>query len=496
VLLTALALLAGLPARADDAFAIQRIEPATRVVQADIDDLDGDGLGDLLWTGVEGLPPDERRSLHVHFGRTGDLPALPDLSLPVPSGTAAYDLAEVDGRPGAELLLLRRDRVTRLSFHGRTPVSFDLLVPGGPTIAAVEDERGMDRLALVRRGIGAAARVLIPGFGRAFLLETDGTPVATLDVGARANYFIPPRPGPLISESEIEIYFDHPRLDVGDVDGDGRADLLASSRHELRVFLQREGGGFVGTPDREVALKRLSLEDHIRTSGSVRVMFHDFDQDGRIDLLLCVSTGSIFGGTTQLTLHRNVGGTWNLDAPDQRFETQRGFTTHDLIDLDGDGRAELVSVRIPTGVLEVVEVLVTRAIDALVTVHRRGEDTPFDPKPWITSKQDVGISFETLRATGFIPNSKADVNGDGRRDLLGSGDGDRLELRLGDPEKGFERHTTHQDLDTGGRIRFGDLDGNASADFVIYDPRRPGTPLRVGTSLLGKPAPQLLPGPE
>lgn len=496
MLLAALALLAGLPARAEDAFAIQRIQPGARVVQADIDDLDGDGLGDLMWTGVEGLPPEERRSLHVHFGRPDGLPELPDLSLPVAPGVAAYDLAEIDGRSGAELLLLRRDRVTRLSFHGRVPTSKDLPVSGGPTIAAVQDERGLDRLALVRRGLGAPARVLVPGFGQAFLLESDGAPVATLDVGARANYFIPPRPGPLISESEIEIYFDHPRLDLGDVDGDGRTDLLASNRHELRVFLQREDGSFVGAPDRVIALSRLSLEDHIRSSGSVRLMFHDFDDDGRIDLLLCVSTGSIFGGTTELTLHHNTGGSWNLDAPDQRFETERGITTHDLIDLDGDGRAELVSVRIPTGVLEVVEVLVTRAIDALVTVYKRGKDTPFDPKPWITSKQDVGISFETLRATGFIPNSQADVNGDGRRDLLGSGDGDRLELRLGDAEHGFARRTTRQELDTGGRIRFGDLDGNASADFVIYDQRRPGTPLRVGTSLLGEAAPQLLPGTE
>ena len=491
--LALVALVAPTGVRADPAFAIQQIAPGARVVQADLADLDGDGVGDLMWTGVEGLPPAEVRTLHVHFGGADALPEQPDWSLPVPSGSAAYDLADVDGRPGAEILLLRRDRVTRLSLHGRVAARLDLPVPGGPSIAAVQDERGMDRLALVRSGLGPRPRVLVPGFGESFLLEADGTHVATFDVGARANFFVPPRPGPLISESEIEIYFDHPRLTAGDVDGDGRADLVASGRHEIRVFLQREDASFGAAPDRSVALGKLSEADHIRTAGSVRIMLHDFDDDARVDLLIASSVGSVFDGTTELTLHHNRGGSWNVDVPDQRFEAERGLTTHDLVDLDGDGRAELMSVRVPTGVLEIVEVLVTRAIDALVTVHKRGSDQPFDPEPWIRSKQDIGISFETLRPTGFIPTSQADVNGDGLRDLLGSGDGERLTLRLGDPEAGFERRTTSQALDTGGRIRFGDLDANGSADFVLYDQRRPDTPLRVGRSLLAPP--RIVPAP-
>ncbi|MGH0028211.1 MAG: FG-GAP repeat domain-containing protein, partial [Myxococcota bacterium] len=292
------ALLVTLPGVAsgdEEPFAVQQVDPGSRVVQAEIDDLDGDGHGDLVWTGVEGMPPDEERTLYVHFGADRRVPPAPDWSMRVPSGSAAYDLADVDGRPGAELLFLRRDRVTRISLHGRSPALHDLVTPASPTIAAVQDERGLDRLKLVRRGLGAEQRVLVPGMGQAFLLEPDGTPVATLEVGARANYFVPPRPGPLIAESEIEIYFDHPRLETGDVDGDGRLDLLASDRHALHVFLQREDGGFDAAPSRTVAFGKLTLADHIRSSGSVRVMFHDFDADGRIDLLLAASTGSIFG---------------------------------------------------------------------------------------------------------------------------------------------------------------------------------------------------------
>ena len=481
-------------AGADEAlFAIQRIEARMRPIQADLIDLDGDGFGDLLWTGTEGMPPTERRVLHAHFGTpTGSLRDAPDWSAPLPEGAVAYDLADVDARAGAELLLLLRDRLTLVSLHGRMPALRDIAVPAAPTIAIVQDERGMDRLAIARAGLGAPLRLLVPGLGQASLLEPDGEPVATLEVGARANYFVPPRPGPVIAESEIEIYLDHPRLATGDVDGDGRADLLASDRHELRVFLQREDGGFDGAADRRIALRRLSMEDHIRSSGSVRIEPHDFDGDGRVDLLIATSAGSIFGGTTEVTLHRNTGGTWNLDRPDQRFEPRRGVSSHNLRDLDGDGRSELVSIRIPTGVLEIVEMLVTRAIDVEVSLHRPDETQPFREEPWLAWRQDVAMSFETFRPIGFLPTADADVNGDGRTDLLGSGDGDRLQLQLGDPKRGFARRSTSQPLDTGGRIRFGDLDGDGGADFVVYDPRRPGAPLRVGRSLLVS-TPQLRP---
>jgi hypothetical protein len=31
-------------------------------------------------------------------------------------------------------------------------------------------------------------------------------------------------------------------------------------------------------------------------------------------------------------------------------------------------------------------------------------------------------------------------------------------------------------------IRFGDLDRNGLLDFVLHDPRRPGTPIRIGSN--------------
>jgi hypothetical protein len=467
---------------AKDPFELIEIASPERVVQGDLADLDGDGRGDLVWIASRGLPPEEQRELRVHLAGEDGTPS-PTFSwrAALPSGTAAYDLAELDGAPGTELLLLRRDRITVFSLGAEGPKLRDLPL-AGPTIAAVEDERGVDRLRLAREGLGPGPRLVVPGFGTAYVVAGDGTAVASLAVGGRANFLVPPRPGPVFSESEMEIYFDHPRLAVGDVDGDGRADVVTSNRHELRVFRQRDGGRFEAEPDLRQPLRRIALADHIRTSGSVRSEPHDFDGDGRLDLLIAHASGSLLGGDTHVSIHRNRDGKWDLGTDDQSFDVVDAFGTHEVIDLDGDGRKELVMARVPTGVLQIVELLLTRSLDAEVAVYRpgSGDGALFEPKPWQRWKTSVAFDFETLRSKGFVPTLQADVNGDGVRDLLTPGEGVRLEVRLGDRTKGFQDVHIEQACDTGGRIRFGDLDGDRRDDFVIYDPRRPGSPIRVG----------------
>jgi hypothetical protein len=433
---------------------------------------------------IEGMPPGERRTLHVFYQRPDhSFAAQADWSAPVPEGSAAYDLAQLDDRPGAEVILLRRDRLTLLSLGGREPAFRDLAVPAG-TIAVAADERGVDRMALARDGLASEPRLLAPGLGTTTVLAPSGEVLGRLAVGARANYYLPRRPGPLVSESEAQLYFDHPRLSVGDVDGDGRGDIVSATRHELRVFTQTADGHFPERAPRRVVLGLLTPEDHVRSSGTVRVDGADFDGDGRLDLLIAHSVGSLFSASTTVAIHLNRGGGWNLAKPDQEFRTAAGLSGNVAIDLDGDGRLELVEARIPTGVLAVVEALVTRSIGVEVSIYRHGQDLPFDAKPWSRWQMDVPFSFETLRSRGFVPTLEADFDGDGIHDLLGSGAGDRLEIRRGRADGGYRDVSESQPLDTGGRIRFGDLDGDGMTDFVLYDSRRPGTPVLVGVNRL------------
>ena len=484
VVATAVVAGASLPARAEDPFDLRVLASSGRTKLAEIVDLDGDGRSDVLSVAFVGLPPAERPEVRAHFQREdGSFPDQPDWTGTLPPGVAVYDLADRPGTDATGVLFVARDRITQLSLAGRSPTWHEIPLVGVTTIAIAADERGLDRLRVARSDLGPAPRWLVPGLGEAILLTPSGEIVARMDVGARANYFVPARPGPLVNESEIELYFDVPRLHTGDVDGDGRVDLIASGRHEIRVFLQRPDGGFPRRADRALALGLMSEADHIRNSGSVRIDVRDLNGDDRVDLLVSHTAEGLFRARSETRFHLNRGGTWDLAAPDQTFDVSGEFSTAQLIDLDGDGRLEFVAVRIPLGVLELIEMLVTRSIDAEIAIHRRdgAEDGQvYAVKPWFQRKLDVPFSFETSRPKGFIPTLEGDWNGDGYRDRLGSDGGEGLEIHLGGPEHRYRKRAARQAFDSSGRIRFGDVDGDGLSDFLLYDHRRPDAPLRIG----------------
>jgi hypothetical protein len=451
-----------------------------RTALAEIVDLDGDGRGDVVTASFTKLPPNQQRKLRVHFQREdGSLAQAPDWAAPLPEGAAAYDFVRAAG--GAqEMLFMRRDRVTALSLAGRVPVWRDIPLPG-TSLAVAPDERGIDRLRLARDGLAAAPLLVVPGFGEIFVVRLDGTPVARLAAQTRANFFIPPRPGLLVTDNEADLYFEHPRIDVADVDGDGRGDLVASNRHEVLVFLGREAGGFSEKADQRHVLRRISEAELVRATGTARVQTRDWNGDGRADLLVSSTQGGLLRAHTRTTLHVNRGGTWDVQKPDQTFEVEGGWAATSFEDFDGDGKLEFGEVRLSLQILELVEILLTRTIDPQLRVYRRAHATPFEPKPAISRTLDLGVSFETQRTVGFLP-ALMDMNSDGRLDLIAPTDGSALEIHLGAPGPAFDSRAIRQAFDTTGVIRFGDLDRDGLLDLVLHDPRRPGTPIRVGVN--------------
>ena len=136
------------------------------------------------------------------------------------------------------------------------------------------------------------------------------------------------------------------------------------------------------------------------------------------------------------------------------FET-KGWGTDELVDLDGDGRPELVRVRLSLSVLEIVEALVTRSLDARIEIYQAGLESGFADKPAMKRKLDLALDFASGRARGFVPNVRADLNGDGYRDLLSSGSGKRVEVFLGGARDPYKHRAARQSFSTNGRIRFG-----------------------------------------
>lgn len=485
--LLGMVLLAGRAAAADDPFFVQVIEVAERTVAAEIADLDGDGRSDLMQIVFSGIPPNESRRIRVFYQTpVGTIPNRPSLDMALPGPAAAFDLANVLGGPGVELLLLTPKGVTIVAFDARSGEA-DASSPGfqisevgvgaGLTVGAGEDERGLDRLSIVSLELGPEPRLLVPGLGETFIVSPQGELLGRVRVGGRANYIIAP-PGPVLAESDVQLFFDPSRVFVGDVDGDALPDIVGSTRHEIRVFRGRADGSYPEDPDEQIWLGLVSEDDHIRGSGAVRTAVRDIDGDGLLDLLITQSSGSILdaGATSSVYLNRN--GKWNLSESDGEVSISQALSADQLLDVDADGRLELVQISFPMSVLELIEMFFSRSVDARFKVYALSEDQGalrLGKEPRVVKKISIPLDFKTGRPHGFIPTLDFDFNADGVRDYLSSTDGSALEIFLGGKSKPYARRDGRQSLETVGRVRRGDLNGDGLTDLVLYNPRKPGS---------------------
>ncbi len=464
----------------DEVFEISEISNEGRVVSAGFADFDGDGRKDLMIASLSGMPPEETRTIRVHLQNPdGSYSTLPSHAIPIPKGSAVYDIADLKGAPGEELVLLRPDAITILSIADTEVVEWNIPIEGPSTVAASDDERGFDSFKLVY-DIAPTPLLLVPQIGVVSVLTADGERMGQIDVGGRANYFVARSSSVFSVESDLQLYLDTPKLSIGDVNGDARADIVAATRHEIRVFLGKADGRFDREPSYSHALKLISQLDHSRGSGSVVTVARDVDNNGLLDLVITHVEGTFSDTVTTTYFYRNLDGRWDLENPDEKFVSDGTFSSDLLLDIDGDNAYELVRIQLKFSVLEVVEILLTRKVDSVVEVHRLQSDGRFNPKPSSRRKFSTGISFDTFRPKGFMPQTGIDINADGLMDVVTSADGKGIEVYLGTEDEPFTRITAKQDMSTTGRIRFADFNDDDLLDFVLYDSQSFDAPLQIG----------------
>ena len=262
-----------------------------------------------------------------------------------------------------------------------------------------------------------------------------------------------------------------PVLAAGDLDGDGRTDLVLRMRYGIDIFLQRDG--------------TFADRKFIELPVASRVDVADLDGDGTAELIMTGHSG--------IVVHRSLGGT--ALSPAVRISDEYASKLA-VGDVTGDGRPDLVATG---GELRVYRQLADGTFAGAVRYPVEGRyssavaigDLSGDGRADVVVANGWGNSLDTseiniltqtpsgtLGAPTSYVNPKpetlrvADVDGDRRNDIVVSHDGSvGLMLHLADgrftPEQSFPLRYSASHLDTA--LVVADVTGDGQPDVAVAD---------------------------
>ena len=396
---------------------------------------------------------------------------------PAPSGSFLALTPWIADRPvlaGSKSLIPRLDMVRDLDGDG----TWDLLLPARDGLAVYMTTPGGEL------GTKPVARIELPG------------DVRTSGVHPTRNY---------------------QRPSVGDLDGDGKPDLLfihedrGKSGKKVVDVLRGEGGGRFGAPqriaiDRMVEESRTTVVDEgVKKSKKDNDHFGDGDEggfkyfgdltgDGLAEAVFAAEVDNGKSGLKQVKEPEfeyrfyHVGKDLVIDPqPYQRLRVQGfGFEIDEVdvesvkadefVDLDGDGRKDLVTVTLDFSLFQLVRVMATKRIGIGLNFHvwHQGSDGVFTPVTGLDLSETLRMDLNNLKL-GSLAEFAGDFDGDGRSDFVHLGRGKEVTIHRGqagcryapkaDLTVPFEEEPGDISL-----VRIGDYDGDGRADIALIRP--------------------------
>jgi len=470
-------------ARADDgeAFSLSTLSVADRLLYIQNEDLDDDGLQDILIVHNKGLHPDRTRWLSIFWQRGGGFSTAADQSWEIDSLAVALDTGDVEGDGRKEIVFLTGEGVSyyRLEEGRYSDSSSELFATGG-LMGLYPSKITVPYIDFVRDWDGdGREEVAVFKFEGLSIFHRDSTGVYSvenqLEMELRTSV------GRISSEGDREqtpglwASYSFPSMKLVDFNGDGLDDLYATRRDRLRIYAMGDDGLFERSPVVDRVFDVMTQKEKIQGIANIDVIVHDLTADGHGDAVVIKQTAkglSNFRGV--ISVFRGGAGGYG-ERPDQVIISEGTASAQSFImDLNGDERMDLVLPSVKISISAIIRFLVTRSVPIYFNIFLLGEDGDFSERPDFTKEVKFKIDFSGDSDTQAM-DIGGDYNGDGIKDFVFATEEDELSVFLGetgDDDRLFSRKPAVEiEADAFGDLIGTDLDDDGFSDMIIYYPQ-------------------------
>ena len=408
-----------------------------------VEDVDGDGRNDVVAScaGKEDAAP---RVIAVYLlSAQGVLPKLPSFTLVLPAAAGVVTFVQMDEEGPRELVAAHSTGATVYAcrdgaFVEQSVLEFNSLFP-----RAVKEPLILD-YGLDLDGEGLEEWLLPVAEG--FQLWRGDQPTADL----RADVSSQIRRGSSVSVSHVLPDF--------------AAFALPDQQAKALAFLSRQYLDFAYGADWTEA-KRLKLPHEEDSEWNWSAQMEDLNGDELPDLVVTESTGSV-NVKMRVSVYQASAPFTYPTKPATVLESSGALASPFLKDVNGDGKNDLIMIKIPFSVKTFVNYFLRQRVNVQLEAYLSSA-TGIESQPSLS--QNITVSAPDDREQ--IAYAMGDFNGDSRLDLaLGSGE-DALEVHIGGETRFVEPKPWVQlNLPSLGIARPCDIDGNTAEDLIIFHP--------------------------
>jgi hypothetical protein len=462
-------------------FDIFRLSVAGEIRDNITEDLNNDGLKDILLVHLKGLQPHQTRWISIFYqSKGGKFSTAPDQSWLVDSTAVIMDIGDVTGDKRKEVCFITPHQFCCYSlkkgFYSSEPetlmgVKGLAVFPSKHSLPVIDFVRdwngdGYDDVAIFTfEGITIFRRGGDGGFGSE----------ESINIELETSMYRRRREREEASVSGLGASFRVPNLKVMDYNSDGLKDLLALGDERVVVYMGREDGSFSNHPDNEVLFDVRTRREKIEGLADLSLEAADLNGDGYAD---AVVTKQIAKGLTGFRGVINIflGGSEGYHKkPDQVIISEGTASAQTLLrDVNGDGRLDLVLPSIKMGITSIIRILVTRSVSVDFNIFLLNRSSRFSERPDYT--KEVKFSIDLSGESGSqAMDLEGDYNCDGLSDFVYATEEDELSVYLG--VKGDEDRIFSDDpvveieTDAYGELYAVDLNGDCHSDMIMTYPQ-------------------------